>query len=176
MVLVLFFSLFFGMLNASDKIEITSHIMKSGKVFTIISKPHFAGVKIEIKTRGFMLNKSFFINADSLEYVFIQDLNNDGYEEIYLLLKRHKNTRVYTDIEGLSEYGKLIARKINVLQPKEANLFRSNKFVLNNDVLFNIAVIDGKKYKYKYKLIKDKTNFALMPSEPIVINKHKDKK
>jgi len=173
MVLVLFFSLFFGILNANDKIEITSHITKSGKVFTIISKPHFAGVQIEIKTRGFVLDRSFFFKADKLQYVFLQDLNNDGYEEIYLLLIRHKHHKPFTDIEGLSEYGKLLAKQIKVLQPKEFDLFYKNKFILDNDTLFNIGKIGKDAYKYKYKLIGDKANFVLMPSKAINLNLQK---
>ncbi len=170
MVLMLFFSLFFGILNANDKIEITSHIMKSGKVFTIIAKPHFAGVKIELKTRGFVLDRNFFFKADKLQYVFLQDLNNDGYEEIYLLLIRHKHHKPFTDIKGISEYGKLLAKEIQVLQPKEFDLFYKNKFILDNGTLFNIGKIGKDTYKYKYRLIRDKANFVLMPSKAIRAN------
>jgi hypothetical protein len=161
--ILLFYLLFSQTLQA--QISISSHIMKSGKVWIIITKPYLTGVKIEIKTKGFILNRSFYLKADKLIYVFLQDLNKDGFEEIYLLTKQNMEKRKIMDIVAFSEYGQTIAKKIKISHHKGFYKITNNEFLIQDNKLINTFVYEKIKYEYEYELVKKNKDYFLQPIE-----------
>lgn len=135
--------------SAKSTIATSEYITKSGKLF-IVTVDHSMGASIcnvQIKTSGFSAdNSTYHLDAiDPLKDIFLADLDNNGYEEIYLLTES-AGSGSYSSVYGFASnkdksVTPIYVRPKTELQKGKREMFEGfvghNQFEIQNGKLLN---------------------------------------
>ncbi|RLD22463.1 MAG: hypothetical protein DRI69_01085 [Bacteroidetes bacterium] len=103
------------------QVEVTNFKTKSGKEFTVIEKKRSGSLsRITIQGTGFPNSQEIFTlrDVDPFEAGLKGDLDNDGFEEIYLIT-RAVGSGSYAGIYGYASYNDLSYGPIYLAEPTE---------------------------------------------------------
>ena len=124
---------------------------KTGKSFVVDKKGDGSLVTVTVTPKGFEFGEEMVLkDVDPVSKIFLADLNNDGYEELYIVTTA-AGSGSYGNIYGFSSNKDKSVTPISVPEITEQDLKTKFKGYMGHDVFY---LKNGKLYR-KYPVYKD---------------------